>query len=145
MSYAHKEAQWAMHTRRRNELHSLRKVNPFRCRVWTLHDRIEEHITEESCRTEIDSFAVHGQVVPVLGRPVLGDPNFDVELIYGARRLFVARHLNQPLLVELCDLSDFEAIVAMDIENRQRSDISPYERGVAFATWLRTGHFASQQ
>jgi ParB family chromosome partitioning protein len=66
-------------------------------------------------------------------------------LIYGARRLFVARHLNRPLLVEVRHLSDNEAIVAMDLENRQRTDISPYERGIAYATWLRSGQFKSQQ
>ncbi len=32
----------------------------------------------------------------------------------------------------------------MDIENRQRQDISPYERGLSYARWLREGHFDSQ-
>jgi ParB-like chromosome segregation protein Spo0J len=69
--------------------------------------------------------------VPALGRPLHGDLEFDVEIIYGARRLFVARHLNMPLQVELREMSDREALVAMDIENRLRTDISPYERGTA--------------
>jgi ParB family chromosome partitioning protein len=93
---------------------------------------------------EIESFRLHGQVVPVLGRVLRGDPDHDVELIYGARRLFVARHINRPLLVDLRDISDKEAIRAMDIENRQRVDISPYERGLSFARWLRGGHFSTQ-
>ena len=118
--------------------------SPFRCRMWQLHDRAEEHITEASCREEIESIARVGQLVPALGRPVRGDPACDCELIYGARRLFVARHLNAPLRVELREISDREAIVAMDIENRQRQDISPYERGLSYARWLREGHFGSQ-
>jgi ParB family chromosome partitioning protein len=65
-------------------------------------------------------------------------------LIYGARRLFIARHLNLPLRVELRELNDREAIVSMDIENRHRQDISPYERGLSYARWLREGHFHSQ-
>jgi ParB family chromosome partitioning protein len=73
-----------------------------------------------------------------------GDPDHDIELIYGARRLFVARYLNKPLLVDIREMSDREAIIAMDIENRQRTDISPYERAVSYARWLRTGHFGSQ-
>jgi ParB-like chromosome segregation protein Spo0J len=32
----------------------------------------------------------------------------------------------------------------MDVENRQRQDISPYERGLSFARYLRGGYFESQ-
>jgi ParB-like partition proteins len=119
-------------------------ISPFRCRVWTAHDRLEECISEKSCKLEIESFAEHGQLVPVLGRSLRGDPMYEVELIYGARRLFVARHLNIPLKVEIRELSDREAIIAMDIENRQRQNISPYERGLSFTRWLREGYFTSQ-
>lgn len=121
------------------------QVNPFRCRMWKFHDRLEEYLTDESCKAEILSMEHHGQVVPALGRLVFGDPSCDVELIYGARRLFVARHLNQPITVRVRDMSDFEALVAMEIENRQRKDISPYERGLSYARWLRAGLFKSQE
>lgn len=120
-------------------------VDPFRIRVWSLHDRCDQHVTEESCKGEIDSFCKHGQVVPALGRQLRGDPDYDIELIYGARRLFVARHLNKPLLVDVREMSDREAIIAMDIENRQRTDVSPYERGLSYTRWLRSGHFGSQE
>jgi len=120
------------------------EANPFRCRIWGSHDRLSDYVTDESCKSEIDSVARHGQLVPVLGRPVQGDPDADVEIIYGARRLFVAQHLNLPLRVELRNLTDREAIVAMDIENRHRKDLSPYERGMSYARWLRTKHFNSQ-
>jgi ParB family chromosome partitioning protein len=112
--------------------------------MWSLHDRLEEQITEVSCRAEIESILRHGQLVPALGRKLRGEPMHEVELVYGARRLFVARHLNVPLRVELREMTDREAIVAMDIENRQRQDISPYERGQSYARWLREGHFSSQ-
>lgn len=119
-------------------------VSPFRCRMWPLHDRLECHVNEETCRSEIESFSRQGQLVPVLGRPLRGDLEYDVELIYGARRLFVARHINKPLLVEIRELGDRDALIAMDIENRQRTDISPYERGLSYARWLRSGHFKTQ-
>lgn len=112
--------------------------------MWSHHDRLEGYVTEETCSTEIESFKRHGQFVPVLGRPLRGDPAYDIELIYGARRLFVARHLNKPLLVELRELTDRDAIVAMDIENRHRKDISSYERGLSYARWLRANYFKSQ-
>jgi ParB family chromosome partitioning protein len=112
--------------------------------MWDLHDRFEGTISEESCRVEIESFSRHGQLVPALGRPLRGQPDFDVELICGARRLFVARHIRQDLTVELREMSDAEALIAMDTENRLRKDISPYERGMSYARWLRSGHFRSQ-
>jgi ParB family chromosome partitioning protein len=113
--------------------------------MWHLHDRLEEHITEENCRSEIASFAQHGQRVPVLGRALTNDSDHDVELIYGARRLYVARQINVPLLVEMREMSDKEALIAMDVENRQRMDISAYERGLSYARWLRLGYFESQE
>jgi len=119
-------------------------ANPFRCRMWDLHDRTDDSVTEESCRQAIASFRRHGQLIPVLGRTLNNNPEYDIELIFGSRRLFVARHLNVPLRVELRTLSNRQAIICMDIENRQRLDISPYERGVAYAKWLHGGHFRSQ-
>lgn len=124
---------------------SVSLISPFRCRMWAFHDRLDEHVSEATCKAEIDSFMTHGQLVPVLGRPVTDDTKFDVELIYGARRLFIARHLNKSLLVEVREMTDREAIIAMDIENRQRRDVSPYERGVSYARWLRSGHFRAQE
>jgi ParB family chromosome partitioning protein len=119
-------------------------VSPFRCRLWELHDRLQDYVTEESCKAEIESFTTHRQLIPVLGRPLREDPDYDVELVYGARRLFVARHLGVPLQVELRDVGDREAIIAMDTENRHRKDISAYERGLSYRRWLRARHFESQ-
>jgi ParB family chromosome partitioning protein len=90
------------------------------------------------------SFMNHGQLSAVLGRPLKNDPVFDVELIFGARRLFVARALNVPLDVELRDLTDREAAIYLDIENRHRRDVSPYERGMCYMRWIRSGLFSSQ-
>jgi ParB family chromosome partitioning protein len=119
-------------------------VNPFRCKMWRLHDRLDDYVTEETCKREIESVLTYGQLVPALGRRLADDPAYDIELIYGARRLFIARSINKPLLVEMRDLTDAEAIVAMDIENRQRADVSPYERGLSYNRWLNGGYFASQ-
>lgn len=121
------------------------EVDPFRCRMWALHDRLEDYVSESTCRSEIESVLKYGQRLPVLGRSLHGDAEHDVELIYGARRLFVCRHLNRPLKVIVREVSDRDALVAMDIENRMRQDISPYERGMSYARWLRAGHFESQE
>lgn len=121
------------------------EVSPFVCRMWELHDRIEEYIGDATGKAEIDSFDRYGQLIPVLGRPVKGEPGYEVELIYGARRLHIARQLNKPIRVMLRQVSDREAVVAMDAENRHRRDISPYERGFSYARLLRAGFFSSQE
>lgn len=123
---------------------SIITIDPFRCRMWGLHDRLDHYIDEQTCRVEIESVSKHGQLVPALGRPLRGDPTHEIELIYGARRLFIAQHLKRDLLVELREISDSEGIIAMDIENRHRVDISPYERGRSYLKWLRSGYFKSQ-
>ncbi len=132
------------HSTRSLTLESIISANPFRCRMWDMHDRLDSHITVETCRDEIDSVSKHGQHLPALGRRLHGNSAHDFELIYGARRLFIAQHLNVPLLVEIKALSDKQALIAMDIENRVRKDISPYERGLSYLLWLRYGHFDSQ-
>jgi ParB family chromosome partitioning protein len=81
----------------------------------------------------------------VLGRPVRDDPGYDVEVICGVRRLFIARLLKVNLLVQMRELSDREAIISMHIENCLRKDLSPYERGLGYSRWLRGGHFESQE
>ena len=124
---------------------SIVSMDPFRCRMWALHDRLEDHVTEESCREVIASVSKHGQLVPALGRVLRDVEGYDAELIYGARRLFVARYLKKPILVDLHEqILDIAAVQAMDAENRLRSDISPYERGQSYFKWLRSGYFKSQ-
>ncbi len=120
-------------------------ADPFRCRAWALNARLEEDVNETSCRTEIDSVARHGQLVPVIGRRVVGDPQCDIEVICGLRRLFIARHLRMPLRVELRELSDREAAVAVEAENALRKPASAYERGLWLARLQRQGIYRSQE
>lgn len=125
-------------------MYEVLRVDPFRCRVWEQHGRIEEYLTEECCKDEIQSMGEHGQLVPAIGRLLHQEPLHDVEIICGARRLFAARQLKIDIAVELRELTDREGIVLMDIENRQRRDWSAYERGRSFARWLAAKHFQSQ-
>lgn len=126
-------------------LESTVLVDPFKCRMWPFHDRLDEYLTEEGCRDEIQAFSKYGQLIPVLGRRLAHDPNAEVELIYGARRLFIARHLNIHLVVKIRDISDRDGLIAMDVENRHRKDVSPYERGLSYSRWIRGGQFNSQE
>lgn len=123
---------------------SIVTVDPFRCRLWEMNGRIKAYVNETSCHAEIESIAREGQLVPVLGRPVHGTPDFDIEVICGARRLFVTRYLNIPLRVELRELTDRQAAVAVEMENSLRRKTSPYERGLWFSKLLKQNLYQSQ-
>ncbi len=110
----------------------IQAIDPGRCRIWSQHPRRHDRVTPESCRSLIRSIAAHGQLVPVLARPACDHPQTNVEILCGSRRLFVSRHLGIPLLVQVRDLSNSEAAIAVEVENRVRKSLSPDERDFHF-------------
>lgn len=123
---------------------AIERLDPAECIVWEFHAR---HGTENStgfCSDLVESFRLHGQRHPVLGRRPEGLEHTPVEIIYGARRLYAARELGIKLLVDIRRLDDRAAVIEMEIENRNRTDISPYERGMAYRRWLNASLFSSQ-
>jgi ParB family chromosome partitioning protein len=122
----------------------IEQVEPARCTLWLFHERLGDELNDRSCKELIASMQHHGQRHPVLGRRLAWTPGAKIELIYGGRRLFAAMHLGLKLLVDVRELSDREAVVEMEVENRLRADISPYERGMSYRRWLNARLFASQ-
>lgn len=122
-----------------------RLVSPFRCRVWAQHSRPEEQLTEDACKSLRDSIAKNGQHQPALGRPARDDPDCDIEIVCGARRHSVARSLGRDLLVEVRDMTDAQAFVAMYEENLLREDDSPYVRAQILLRALRSHTYSSQE
>ena len=122
----------------------IEQVDPARCVLWQFHERFGDELNGESCKDLITSIQRHGQRHPVLGRRIAGTPGASIELIYGGRRLFAAAQLRVKLVVDVRELDDRAGIVEMEIENRLRTDISPYERGMSYRRWLNARVFASQ-
>ncbi|SMO84708.1 ParB/RepB/Spo0J family partition protein [Paracoccus laeviglucosivorans] len=113
----------------------LRWVDPDRCTMWDRHNRAYELLNEENCRDLIDSIRAQGQQeFPAIVRRISGTDGAEYEVICGARRHFAVSWLranNYPqfrYLIEVRDLSDEEAFRLADIENRDRADLSDYER-----------------
>lgn len=123
---------------------NLVRISPFRCRMWAMHDRINDDGDSTATRQLIESIRTHGQKHAALGRRLTDGGLEEVELIYGARRLAATRELGIDLLIDVRDIDDRSALVAMDIENRLREDISPYERGLSYRRWLQTNLFSTQ-
>lgn len=118
---------------RRTERVTLVHVAPERCRIWAGNARRYDLLDAVQCQDLISSFESEGQKIPVVLRPVTGDPNADYEVVVGTRRHWTARHLGRPLLGQVDEtLTDEKAFVQADLENRDRKDISDYERAMNY-------------
>ena len=114
----------------------IRQVDPARCRMWAGHNRLYDLLDAENCASLIASIKALGrQEVPAIVRPVTGDADHDYEVVCGARRHFAVSWLREhehrsdlPYVVDVRELGDEEAFRVADAENRDREDISDYER-----------------
>ncbi len=110
-------------------------VDPSRCKMWDGHNRDYALLNEDRCADLIESVKAQGrQEIPAIVRRVSGDPQFDFEVICGARRHWTISWLrshNYPefkFLVDVREIGDEEAFRLADIENRARDDLSDLER-----------------
>lgn len=111
--------------------------DPERVAIWSQHNRNYELLNSARCSDLIEGFKRTGkQEFPAIVRPVKDSPDHDYELICGARRRWTAVHLGWDLLIEVRDLTDRQAFVLQDLENRDREDISDHERAVDYAKAL---------
>jgi ParB/RepB/Spo0J family partition protein len=124
---------------------SVLSVDPKRCRPWKYHNRGVSWYTKERCQDLIDSVVKDGQLEPALARKLVGDPDFDFELIYGMRRRFAAEFTHTKLKVRLTDADDAKAAVLMHIENADRQDITAMERALSFQQQLEAKIFSTQE
>jgi ParB family chromosome partitioning protein len=93
-----------------------------------------------------------GQLDPVRVRPAENVPGIDYEIVYGHRRHAVALALDQELaggfsLLALLDADAKDArkhVLRMHSENYAREDLSPFEYGRMYASWLSAECFKSQ-
>jgi ParB family chromosome partitioning protein len=118
-------------------------VEPERCRMWSRHNRRYDLLTETRCADLIESFKAQGQQeFPAVVRRVHNDSDHDYEVICGARRHWTVAWLREHnyrqfrFLIEVRDLTDEEAFRLGDIENRDREDISDYERALDYTDAL---------
>lgn len=116
-----------------NTPYTLTKLPLSEISRWKLANRL--HLNEKSCESLIESIKNHGQQQPVIVRK----NNKKYELISGSRRLFACQQLKIDVLALVVELTDKEALVLMDLENRERQDISPYERALDYKRWVEEG------
>lgn len=113
------------------------KHAPERVRIWSEHDRDYSQLSPSSCEDLIDGFKRVGrqEFAAIVRALPDNDPdraNSDYELISGARRHWTAAHLGWDLVVEVRDLTDKQAFQLLDLENRNREDVSDHERAANY-------------
>ncbi len=131
---------------------TLHWVDPERCRMWDRHNRNYALLTAENCSDLIEGIQQQGrQEFPAIVRRISGDADAEYEVICGARRHFAISWLranNYPqykYLVEVRDISDEEAFRLADIENRDRADISDFERACDYAAAVKLYYGGKQK
>lgn len=114
-------------------------VEPQTCKMWEHHNRRYDLLSEGRCADLIEGLKAQGrQEFPAIVRKI-DDPTFEYEVICGARRHWAISFLRQnnypsfKFLIEVRNLTDEEAFRISDIENRDRADISDYERALDYA------------
>ena len=99
-----------------------------------------------------DDIRRRGQLDPIRVRPVKGAGDIHYEIVYGHRRHGVASALDLEIeggfrVLALLDASASDArehVLKMHSENFARSDLSPFEYGQMYASWLEAGCFKTQ-
>lgn len=122
------------------ESRSLLWVDPAECKIWEYHNRRYDLLNETRCADLIEGMKSIGrQEFPAIVRPLSGDADYKYEVIAGARRHWTVSWLrgnNYPgfrFLVDVrAELTDEEAFRISDVENRDREDISDYERATDY-------------
>ncbi len=133
-----------------HEEKTLHWVDPARCRMWDRHNRDYSLLTAENCGDLIEGIRAQGrQEFPAIVRRI-DEADADYEVICGARRHFAVTWLQGQgysqfkYLIEVRDLTNEEAFRLADIENREREDISDYERAVDYASAVKL-YYGGQQ
>lgn len=131
------------------------RLDPKRIRASAFANRHELSLasSDEALATLKKDILERGQLDPIRVRPVSGEPQFDYEIVYGHRRHAVSLELDReiPAGFPILALLDAEAadarqhVLRMHSENYARSDLSPFEYGCMYASWLQAKCFRNQE
>lgn len=93
-----------------------------------------------------DIATAEGNVQPICVRPA-SDGSGKYEIVFGHRRHRACLELGIPVLavIETAPITELELFAAMDRENRERADLSPYEQGVTYRRALDANLYPSNR
>ena len=121
------------------------EVDPESCLPWKYHNRDDAWMNSDRCKDLISSIRKNGQQFPVQARPLEKDPNgYKWEIVAGRRRWFACKYLKIKLKVKPIDASDRECAILMNLENKDRDDVSEFEDAISYRQQLEARLFDSQ-
>lgn len=151
---AQKEAIQKLEAERQAGMVVLR-LDPKRVRRSSFANRHENGLVsgDEKFATLKKDILDRGQLDPIRVRPVENDADADYEIVYGHRRHAVCLEIDreQPNGFPVLSLLDADAadarqhVLRMHSENYARSDLSPFEYGRMYASWLHAKCFRNQE
>lgn len=120
-------------------------VEPSACRPWKFHNRDNVWMTVDKCQDLVSSIRKNGQKVPIFARKLENDPEGkNWEIIAGRRRWFACNHLGIKIRVKATDANDRDCAILMNLENKDRDDISEFEDAISYRQQLEANLFDSQ-
>ncbi len=124
------------------------KLDPSRVKESKWKNRHElSYATKEylDLRDEIEAAGGNVQPIKVRRKGKGADGADEYEIVYGRRRNRACLDLSFPVAAIVEDLDDVELFKAMERENRNRADLSPWEQGVMYKDALDSKLFSSQK
>lgn len=121
-------------------------VDPSDFRPWKFHNRDNIWMSVDKCQDLISSIRKNGQKVPIFARKIENDPEGkNWEIIAGRRRWFACNYLGIKIRVKATEANDRECAILMNLENKDRDDISEFEDAISFKCQLEANLFDSQE
>jgi len=117
-------------------------------------NRLEAALREEDAEFRLlkEDIRTQGQLDPIRVRPAPSGDRHEYEIVYGHRRHAACMALDRELeggfrVLALLDVSAVDRkrlVLQMHAENDVREDLSPYEYGRMYRSWLSAGLFDTQ-
>ena len=120
-------------------------VNSDDCKPWKYHNRDQIWMSPEKCKDLISSIRKNGQKFPIIARKIENDPEGKIwEIIAGRRRWFACKHIGIQVRLKAIAANDRDCAILMNLENKDRDDLSEFEDAVSYRQQLEAGLFDSQ-
>lgn len=130
------------------------RLDPKKIRPSEFSDRLEASLKDEDAEFRLlkEDIRVQGQLDPIRVRPAPQNSGFEYEIIYGHRRHAATLALDQVsdggfrvlALLDAASVDRRRLALQMHAENDVREDLSPYEYGRMYRSWLAAGLFDTQ-
>jgi ParB family transcriptional regulator, chromosome partitioning protein len=130
------------------------RLDPKKIRASEFANRLEAGLKDDDAEFRLlkEDIRSQGQLDPIRVRPAPADSGYEFEIVYGHRRHAVCLALDQEIdggfrmlaLLDAASVDRKRLALQMHAENDVREDLSPYEYGRMYQSWLAAKLFDTQ-